>query len=441
MKNKIQALERLIAKYENDHTKADLVAKTRAKLAELTGKQTGGPKLVLTPKKEECNDILKKSLDAIESLIENSGGDIDVKKLKKILANQKITASQLGEDVVAMIESTKNVVLSPLPNIEIDMGDNLADIFWIAFSDLEAKNNVYLYGGAGTGKTFTSEQLAKALNCSLITINCNQYTSPLEIIGGQTIEGYQEGKLITAWANLTEADEGVSGGMQEGTNGCLLLLDELPKLDPNTAGLLNDALAKIKDGSPKIQSARGEVFTKKRFFCIATGNSKLNEESTDYVATFRQDLSLQDRFAGSTYEVFVNLDVERKLMDGFLFIFIYMNKVRNLIVSKEGKAQNMASKAFVSLRIMQSLRDSWRYWYENHDQEPKIKTINDGVESFFELFTPKQAKWLREKSNYSSFLKVVNNQKTMPLGSDTGADIDEARIIVDKWRKNKDQRF
>jgi cobaltochelatase CobS len=59
-------------------------------------------------------------------------------------------------------------------------------------SDMNAQNNVYLYGGAGTGKTFSAGGIAKILGWSLVTINCNQFTSPIDIIGGQTIDGYQE---------------------------------------------------------------------------------------------------------------------------------------------------------------------------------------------------------------------------------------------------------
>jgi hypothetical protein len=98
-------------------------------------------------------------------------------------------------------------------------------------TDILSGNNVYLYGRAGTGKTY----MAKTITTTMLglmpeILNCSQWTSPIQIIGGQTIEGYQQGSLVRAWRE-----------------GMVLILDELPKLDPNTAGLLNDALAQSAD--------------------------------------------------------------------------------------------------------------------------------------------------------------------------------------------------
>ena len=229
--------------------------------------------------------------------------------------------------------------------------------------------------------------------------------------------------------------------MREGTTGCLLLLDELPKIDPNTAGLLNDALAKIKDTGSKstIQNARGNSFEKKRFYCIATGNSKLNEESADYVANFRQDLSLQDRFAGSTYQVFVDLNVEKRLMTGFLFIFNYMNTLRNLIQSDEGVRRQLGSKAFVSIRIMESLRDTWGYWYKNHDKG-EVKSLEQGIVSFFNLFTQTQKEWLMQESRYKDFVKVIKSKETEPFGTDSVSDRETANNFVAEYNRLKELR-
>jgi cobaltochelatase CobS len=445
LEEKIKSLEGVIEKNKNNPERKSLYDKAVAELAKLKG-ETPAPKPTTTG--EICEPAIQNALDAISEALEmlekgGSGAGVDSEAVKKILANSVIDLSQLSPEIISFITKSQKISFEYPDRIPVEMDGDLPEIFWIAKSDLEANNNVYLYGGAGTGKTYISKVLAKALNCTLITINCNQYTSPLEIIGGQTIDGYQEGKLITAWANLKKSiEDGVAGGMEEGTTGCILLLDELPKIDPNTAGLLNDALAKAKDSGKDstIENARGSKFEKKRFYCIATGNSKLNEESADYVANFRQDLSLQDRFVGSTYQIFVDLTTERKLMSGFLFIFNFMNKVRNVIVSDEGTRRQLATKAFVSIRVMQSLRDTWGYWYKNH-KNGEVKTLQEGMISFFNLFTDTQKQWLMSEVDYDSFVKIIKKKENENFGFDSEEDIKTAQSYVDVYLKQREERL
>ena len=71
--------------------------------------------------------------------------------------------------------------------------------------DLQVGNNVFLVGPAGTGKTTLGEKIAYSFHgrsendkkaLPYVVLNCNQWTSPTAIQGGQTIEGYKEGALI-----------------------------------------------------------------------------------------------------------------------------------------------------------------------------------------------------------------------------------------------------
>ena len=206
---------------------------------------------------------------------------------------------------------------------------------------MQVGNNVYLYGKAGTGKSTLATKIANEfLNKELYEINCNQFTSPVEIRGGQTIDGYKDGNLVLAWEN-----------------GGLLLLDELPKLDPNTAGLLNQALAKsgdkekwkeVKGGKSEYMRLKEKLEQSDRylgyelkeeagrylkmthititdgkgdlrrrgvgFMVIGTGNTNMKSTSTNYSGNNRQDYSLVDRFAGSFYEVNYNEGLENQLI-------------------------------------------------------------------------------------------------------------------------------
>lgn len=334
-------------------------------------------------------------------------------------------------------------------------------------SDVEARNNVYLYGGAGTGKTFMAQTIAEILEWDLIEISCNQFTSPLELIGGQTIDGYQQGKAIRAWGNLNE------DGTPMASKGCVLLLDELPKLDPNTAGILNALLSRVaeftKGQAKEIEDGRGQKIRRGNLFVMATGNTLLNESNAEYEANFKQDLSLQDRFAGSTYEVFVNVEFEWNdiLFKKWAFIFIYLNKLRKAIFD-----EGFQAKAFVSVRLMQSAQKTYQVFraitdapagkaqfnvFEDPEtsktpafagsvgyqkalatlEQSKVKTLEDTMNEFYNLFTEDQVSKLKEVTDYEGFLRIIEEKNKLPLDSlNTASELEEVDEIIRTSPKN-----
>ncbi len=404
-------------------------------------------------------DDVTSQLVGLSSLLSNVGTDeSEVKKIvDSELKRRKISIQDLDTKLKAIIDGISTTI-----NVTIQSGGKTLTrkmtindatkrpLIQKVLSDAAARNNVYLYGGAGTGKTFSAETIADALGFDIITINCNQFTSALEIIGGQTIDGYQEGKVIRAFGNLDE--EGNPTG-----RGCVLLLDELPKIDPNTAGLLNAALAKsgeFKKGRPaKLENARGIKVERKEFFVMATGNSLLNSVDAEYEANFKQDLSLQDRFAGSTYEVFVDREFEWKniLNEKWAFIYIYMSKLRDKIVEEK-----YTGKAFVSIRIMMSAQKTYNvfrqikagkglkevpslsytpasYFGTGLIQKSTVKTIIDTLDEFFILFTENQRERLKEDTDFDGFKKIVAQKNKLPLDQlNTAEELDEVKKIISK---------
>lgn len=396
----------------------------------------------------------------------SSGADIDEEEVRRIVREEietdKISLSDLDETVKSLLKAQPtNVTLNikqGATNVVIKRTIDLAvsrPLIQKVLSDILARNNVYLYGGAGTGKTYSARTISKLLDWNLITVNCNQFTSALELIGGQTIDGYQEGKVIRAFGNINE--DGTPMG-----KGCILLLDELPKIDPNTAGILNSVLASVgeyQNGEPTtIQNAKGDVIQRGKIFIMATGNSLLNTKDAEYEANFKQDLSLQDRFAGSTYKVFVDekFEWEGILFQKWAFIFLYLTKLRKLIVD-----EGFTSKAFVSIRLMQSVQKTYNVFRQVVDQSGQnlnfvespdisftpadvygalgtvransVKTVEDSLEEFFSLFTDEQRKILKEKSDYLGWIDIVNTKNKLPLDSlNTQAELDEVERIINE---------
>lgn len=368
------------------------------------------------------------------------------KELKELIGQTKTTVIQINEIKVSSSKGTK--------------GRRLEDVL---MSDAEAQNNVYIFGEAGTGKTFVAGVIADKLNYKLITLNCNQFTSPLDIVGGQTIEGYKEGRLTQAWGNL---DLGLNA-LGESYEGALLLLDELPKIDPNTAGILNDGLAKIKDGvkeitdskgnkvqvPPSIMNGNGELIEKKKIFIIATGNSLLNEANKDYEANFKQDLSLQDRFAGSCYKITYNYKFEyEKIMTNvstktlpnvifdLTFAFNFLSQLRMKIVELE-----LTGVAFVSTRLMIVTRDTFVAYIVNRELAPnnipEPKRISEVVKSFMSLFKKDQRENLEDKlkDQFKEFYNECAIKEALPLdqlNNSTKEQRDLAETIIETAEKN-----
>lgn len=400
-------------------------------------------------------------LDALNMAVQG-GGVANLNDIRNVvideLAKRKINFNDLSDSLKALLNSTRKVELTIRNMASIKTTTNTKNEFLTRpliqkiLSDAQAENNVYLYGGAGTGKTFSAGGIAKILGWSIITINCNQFTSPIDIIGGQTIDGYQEGKFTMAWSNEIIDD---NGNMSK-VDGCVLLLDELPKIDPNTAGLLNEGLAKIKEYDydpntglelpPSILNGRGERKYKGNIFIMGAGNVPLNTIDPDYEANFKQDLSLQDRFIGSTYKVFVDYGYEfNSIMKGFAFIWIFGTKLREAIIRL-----NATNQAFVSIRLMQNLKATYEiYRIEKDKLENGVatvitnpKTLIDSLNTFFELFKPSTRLALIAELDIEELKRVVAQKDKMPYDKknpdfNTQNEIEEGNKMVETYEKTQ----
>ena len=450
---KIDQLNNIIA------TSKSQVAIDRAK-KQLEALATQGQVKVLT---NSLEPDVQAVIDALNRVV-SGGGNASQSDIKRIvleeLAKRKITEQDLGADVLAMIQSSRKVELT-IKTMTSQSSSTTNNAFierpliQRMLSDMLANNNVYLYGGAGTGKTFSAGGIAKILGWRLITLNCNQFTSPIDIIGGQTIDGYQEGKVSMAWSNVVVDNN----GLPEKVDGVVLLLDELPKIDPNTAGLLNEALAKVKDYDenpvtkiadipPTILNGRNQTLTKGNLMVIATGNVALNTVDPDYEANFKQDLSLLDRFIGSTYKVFIDYQYEfNNTMKGFAFIWIFCTKMREKIIEL-----NATGQAFVSIRLMINMKAT--YIVERQIKEdmanglsPVVtspKTLEDSLNTFLDLFKPSVKESLISSLPIDEFKRTIKEKNKMPFNAqtpdfDTSKEIQEAQGLINAYNAKQQQ--
>ncbi len=221
-----------------DEFKADIqkeIEETEKELASASDDDGAKPSRKAQKAGESGDDFLKAMLSTIAAqMAAGEGSGVDSSTIRAIIKDyldvDKVKLNELDKSVLEEIKKNQTLILEiPAFGKSVQVSSSVARIpnFFEIIDDVMAGNNVYLIGEAGGGKTYTAEQVAATLQREYVTLNCSQYTSPLEILGGQSVEGFKQGKLIDCWEN-----------------GKILILDEMPKLDANTAGLFNDALAK-----------------------------------------------------------------------------------------------------------------------------------------------------------------------------------------------------
>lgn len=386
-------------------------------------------------------------IDILTQLI-SASGTVDADEVKAIigryLVENKIGMNDLDDHLQTLLTKEPQSFTIVLPDnwkkakddAKTEFSQPITDYI---ISDLNSKiskggggNNVYLYGGAGTGKTHIFKQIAaELLNVELITVNCNQFTSPTELIGGQTLDGYQQGKLIDAYASVN---------VPKDKNGYMILLDELPKLDPNTAGVLNDLLSSVRTGGT-VSDGRLEKHERgdKQLFIVATGNTKLNEADPEYDANERQDMSLVDRFSGSMYRFVIDLQNESDFYSayGCLFIWNYLCKLRFFLQERD-----YTNFGFVSRRLINSLVATTLHYFAKRELglQKEAKTPQIGLDTFIDLFQPDQQSDIRENSGYKEFLVSAKKHMEDDKGDrpkNTAAEIKESGELVKKYTEEQ----
>lgn len=357
------------------------------------------PQQNLTQLVGASNPVLNTIVSTIANMMTMAGGSgVDSASVMAIIDNyrklNKIKLDELDSEILEEIKKNQTILLL-IPEfskpIEINKATALIPNFFDIIDDIMAGNNVYLIGEAGGGKTYTAEQVAKTLKREYVTLNCSQYTSPLEILGGQSVDGFKQGKLIDCWKK-----------------GKILIMDEMPKLDPNTAGLFNDALAKSSKTRPasdaKISSANPDeapVERAKDFAIIATGNIYPNQPPPpQYRGNNQQDLSLLDRFSGSVYytEFDKNTDQETTRFT-FLFQFLIGNYYDYIQAKKEKKslpvptglrtiidANNFKNLSLVSYRTNISFRVAFEFELVRAIAKKSGQTVNDSGKTLLKTF-------------------------------------------------------
>lgn len=277
-------------------------------------------------------------------------------------------------------------------------------LFMKILDDIDMGHPVYLWGSKGTGKTDMGAIASYAFEGRLFNdgddvpyreIKCTDTTPESLLIGGQTIQGYKEGEFIKSWID-----------------GKKVILDEMPKLDPNAAGALNSGLAKMSRPNEILYNNNGEYFKKHPDFgCIATGNVKPYSTNLSYVGNNQQDASLWDRFAISNYQIHFNKELEASLIHPILVEQCW--KIREKVMEYDQNEGINNDDHLITLRPMLGLQRSYEREMKRelgmvddgvtHRKVDNGKTLEDAFECFFSIMPEEKALRIKKQTKMQSF--------------------------------------
>ena len=199
-----------------------------------------------------------------------------------------------------MKDSIVKELADPIPTVK---GEILPEEFPEIIKRASQRINVALVGPAGCGKTHVAALVAKALDMNFGSLSIS-FGMPRSDLLGQFVPLGKGGAFKYAPSNFVNIYEG----------GGLFLLDEGDNGDPNTLGVLNQALS--NDGF-YIPGRIGNHYVKRHpdFVCIMAMNTYGQGADMKYVGRAQLDAATLDRFKVGTVTMDYSAKVEEALVN------------------------------------------------------------------------------------------------------------------------------
>jgi hypothetical protein len=248
---------------------------------------------------------VQRAEQAAEAVAHGQGGDVNaaVTMLVQALASmqrQSIDADGVRAIVKPMIDAIDQpkVLQFIVPNRpESQHIDNAHTLLPKAVTLAQVLGLCWLCGPAGSGKTTIAEQVAKAMSLPFGSLSCTAGMSEGHLTGRPTIQG---GYIPARFVELYET-------------GGVFLFDEFDAADPNTALVVNSALANGYLSVP-YRTEKQRADRHKDFVCIIATNTWGNGADPQYLGRSGLDLATRDRFAAAKILVGYDQSLEKRIL-------------------------------------------------------------------------------------------------------------------------------
>lgn len=221
---------------------------------------------------QQLRDIQQHLIGARERVVfESNRADTAEAALK--IAEENVGAEYIIE--IQLLEDEKVVKKFP-------------DTYHAVFEDLltlgKAREEIFLYGPTGCGKSYVCEQLSRALGLPFAFVNCTAGMSE-GVIGGMLLPVGEAGKFEYLISEFIKCYE----------NGGVFLLDEIDAADDNVLLFINNALA---NGRCAISKRPDKPYAERHpnFVCVAAANTFGTGADRMYSGRNKLDMATLDRF-------------------------------------------------------------------------------------------------------------------------------------------------
>jgi MoxR-like ATPase len=206
-----------------------------------------------------------------------------IPELKEDFQKQIREAAKVLQPYIVVLPNKKEVNLTGRQHRDFDK----------ALTLLSIHKQLMLSGPTGSGKTYLSEQLSKALDLSFSHISCTAGMSESHLTGRMVADGTY---IPTSFVDLYE-------------NGGVFLLDEIDAADSNVLLVINSAIANGKMSIPNRKE--NPVAKRHENFHLVVASNTWGHGSFEYSGREILDKAFLDRFALS--KTFIDYDENLEL--------------------------------------------------------------------------------------------------------------------------------